>query len=269
MGSILVAALLARRNGAGKIRIQNKAMSGMHVCYYSRRCRFCQAFFEELAKTDFQRELRFVCVDPSANRPPLPAWLKAVPALVVAGEDSPRVGPSAVNNWLFERRLLSEGAGTRGGRKDPFAVDTPRSGTVPTYSIPSAPPSQQTSRLPDAISASTPANSKQGPPVLSGAEDGPAAWHGAEMAGGNWSDDYSFLDEVFTAEKGVSQIIRNFELLDGGASLAAKGGTGGARGGGSSAPAVQRSAKEERLLREFEAFSKSRDMEFSAPQRMG
>lgn len=243
----------------------------MHVCYYSRRCRFCQAFFEELAKTDFQREFQFVCVDPSPSRPPLPAWLKAVPTLIVAGEDAPRVGPSAVNNWLFERRLLSEGAGTRGGRKDPFAVEAPRSGTVPTYSMPSAPQQQQAARLPDAISASTPANSKQGPPVLSGGEDGPAAWHSAEMAGGNWSDDYSFLDEVFTAEKGVSQIIRNFELLDGGASLAAAGagGRGARSGGGGSAPAVQRSAKEERLLREFEAFSKSRDMEFAAPQRMG
>lgn len=238
-------------------------MSGMHVCYYSRRCRFCQAFFEELSKTDFQRELRFICVDPAPNRPPLPAWLKAVPALVVAGEDTPRVGPSAVNNWLFERRLLSEGAGARGGRKDPFAIEA-RSGTVPSYSMPSAPP-QQSSRLPDAISASTPATSKQGPPSLAGGEDGPAAWHSAEMAGGNWSDDYSFLDEVFTAEKGVNPIVRNFELLGGPAAAGARGG----RSGGSAAPAVQRSAKEERLLREFEAFSKSRDMEFSAPQRMG
>jgi hypothetical protein len=87
------------------------------------------------------------------------------------------------------------------------------------------------------------------------------------MAGGNWSDDYSFLDEVFTAEKGVNPIVRNFELLGGPAS--AGGARGGGRSGGTAAPAVQRSAKEERLLREFEAFSKSRDMEFSAPQRMG
>lgn len=240
----------------------------MHVCYFSRRCRFCQAFFEELAKTDFQRELRFICVDPAPNRPPLPAWLKAVPALVVAGEDAPRVGPSAVNNWLFERRLLSEGAGSRGGRQDPFAVEA-RSGTVPSYSMPAAPP-QQSSRLPDAISASTPANSKQGPPSLAaaGGEDGPAAWHSAEMAGGNWSDDYSFLDEVFTAEKGVNPIVRNFASLDEGIQPPGAGGgnRGGARGG-SAAPAVQRSAKEERLLREFEAFSKSRDMEFAGPQR--
>lgn len=235
----------------------------MHVCYFSRKCRFCQAFFEELSKTDFQRELQFVCVDPAPHRPPLPAWLKTVPALAVAGEDAPRVGPSAVNNWLFERRLLSEGAGSRGGRQDPFAVES-RSGTVPSYSMPASSP-QQNSRLPDAISASTPANSKQGPPVLSGTEEGPVAWHSAEMAGGNWSDDYSFLDEVFTAEKGVNPIVRNFELLDGGMSS-----VGAARGGSrsSAAPTVQRSAKEERLLREFEAFSKSRDMEFAAPQRM-
>lgn len=253
----------ARRVGVVKIQHLYKAVTDMHVCYFSRKCRFCQAFFEELAKTDFQREIRFICVDPSPNRPPLPVWLKAVPALVVAGESEPRVGPSAVNNWLFERRLLQEGAGSKGGRQDPFAVEA-RSGTVPTYSMPTAPP-QQSSRLPDPISASTAATSKQGPPSLPGSEEGPAAWHSAEMAGGNWSDDYSFLDEVFTTEKGVNPIVRNFELLNGGVAPP------GTRGGGTQkAPAQpQRSAKEERLLREFEAFSKARDMEFSAPQRMG
>ena len=157
----------------------------MHVCYFSKKCRFCQAFFEELSGTPFAKEIRFVCVDPSPGRPPLPAWLKSVPTLVIAGEDTPRVGPSAVNNWLFERKLLGKSQNA-------------------AHSAPAPAPS----RMPDPISSNTPASSKQGPPPLANSEMDVEAWHGAEMSGSAWSDEYSFLDDSFTSEKGYNPIIR-------------------------------------------------------------
>jgi hypothetical protein len=121
------------------------------------------------------------------------------------------------------------------------------------------------SKLPEPISANTPADSKQGPPVLAGSHmEGPQAWHG-EMDGSNWSDGYSFLNDTFTSERGYNPIVRNFESL---VSAPSMGGMGGGSVG-MSAPPTQKSAKEEKLLKDFEAYSKSRDMEFSAPKRMG
>jgi hypothetical protein len=181
--------------------------------------------------------------------------------LVIANESEPRVGPSAVNNWLFERKLREGGESHSGGKSN---------GSVPTYT---PPPALRGGghRLPDAVSASSAADSKHGPPVLPGSDidTGPIAWHGAEMGGNHWSDNYSFLGDMFTAEKGVNPIVRNFELLGVGSvsSGSQQPRSGGSNGGGSSGG--QRSAKEDRLLREFEAFSKSRDMEFSGPRRIG
>ena len=244
----------------------------MPVCYFSKKCRFCQAFFEELSATPFVKEIRFFCVDPSPGRPPLPAWLKSVPALVVEGEDAPRVGPSAVNNWLFERKLLSgggSGSGASGGAASSGGA------AMPSYSAPQQHAPQPSKRLPEPISANTPASSKQGPPVLanSSMEGGIEAWHGAEMSGSAWSDEYSFLDDAFTSDKGYNPIIRNWESLAGptggkGGGNAGAGGAGGGRGpmGGGAGPA--KSAKEEKLLKEFEQFSKMRDMEFSPIKRM-
>jgi hypothetical protein len=226
----------------------------MHVCYFSKKCRFCQAFFEELSKTPYTREIRFICVDPSPSRPPLPAWLKSVPTLIVEGEASPRVGPSSVNNWLAERRMAGGGGG--GGGVPSYS--TPAVSTIPAMSA----------KLPEPISANTPADSKQGPPDLPGSHmDGPQAWHG-EMDGSSWSDGYSFLNDNFTSERGYNPIVRNFESL---VATPSMGGMGGGVGGGGMAgnAPVQRSAKEEKLLKDFEAYSKSRDMEFSAPKRMG
>ncbi len=223
----------------------------MHTCYFSKKCRFCQAFFEELSHTPFTKEIRFVCVDPAPSRPPLPAWLKSVPSLVVAGEDTPRVGPSAVNNWLFERKLLSGG-----GQQQAPAQQQQQ---------------QQRMRMPEPISANTAADSKQSPPVLAGSqmEGSIEAWHGAEMSGSAWSDEYSFLDDAFTSEKGYNPIVRNWESLAGpttgrgsGSGAAGAGNRGGPGGGG-----PPKSAKEEKLLKEFESFAKMRDMEFAPIRR--
>jgi hypothetical protein len=82
-------------------------MSQLHLCFYSARCRFCEAFLNELARSPYSREFKFVCVDakPGVSRPPLPPYVKAVPTLMIVGEDEPRTD-SGVMNWLSERRLL-------------------------------------------------------------------------------------------------------------------------------------------------------------------
>ena len=107
-----------------------------HRLYYSTRCRFCQAFLEELSATPFVPEFQLVCVDPVPGRAPLPPWLKTVPSLVVAGEGTPRVGPGPVNNWLFERKL-----GGGGPAKSSQALMTERNEMLapPVYNADMAP----------------------------------------------------------------------------------------------------------------------------------
>ena len=81
-------------------------MSGQpsHICFYSNRDPLCKAFISQLAESPLKREFRYVCVDPSPQRPKLPDWLKMVPTIVIAGETEPRVGQDCVN-WLFERKM--------------------------------------------------------------------------------------------------------------------------------------------------------------------
>lgn len=228
---------------------------------------------EQLVTTPFVREVAAVCVDPSPSRPPLPPWLKSVPTLVVLGESEPRVGPGPVNNWLFERRIAA-GGGAATARSERSAFEE-RSAPLapPVYNPDMAPRPDATARsaaparsvgvtagaggkLPAAVSANTPGDKNAAPPVLAGSmDDGPAAYHETEMGGGAWSDAYSFLgNDGYTAEKGYDPISRNFESLIGGS-------MGGVGSGGAAAAAggTKRSAKEDALLREFEAFAAARD----------
>jgi hypothetical protein len=90
-----------------------------HLCFYSARCRFSQAFLEELSRTPYAKEFRCICVDaqPGKPRPQLPAYLKAVPTLMIQGEPEPRTD-NAVMNWLSERRLrdrTATGSASRSG----------------------------------------------------------------------------------------------------------------------------------------------------------
>ena len=80
-----------------------------NLCFFSARCRFSQNFLEELAKTKYSKEFRFISVDVQQNgqRPQLPAYVKAVPTLMIDGEAAPRTD-SQVMNWLSERRLREE-----------------------------------------------------------------------------------------------------------------------------------------------------------------
>jgi hypothetical protein len=114
-------------------------------------------------------------------------------------------------------------------------------------------------KLPAAVSGSTAAEKGTGPPTLAGSTtDGPQGYHEQEMGGfKEWSDMYSFLTHPGYSEgKGLNPIVKNFAtLLDFGGAGASASGAGAAAGGA----APKRSAKEEALLAEFEAYTAKRD----------
>ena len=88
----------------------------IHICFYSNRCDWSKAFIEEISRTPYHSDFRFICVDPSPNRPALPSWLKQTPTLVISGEPEPRTN-SDVMNWLYERKM-------RDGGKAPASATT-------------------------------------------------------------------------------------------------------------------------------------------------
>jgi hypothetical protein len=98
---------------------------------------------------------------------------------------------------------------------------------------------------------------------LAAGSDGPDAYHGSEMGSTKWSDNYSFIAAAeFTSDKGYNPIGRNFE------SLLAVGSGGKAAGSSSSAgQQTKRSAKEDALARDFEAYTASRDRDVPGPTR--
>jgi hypothetical protein len=95
----------------------------IHICFYSNRCDWSKVFIEEISKTKYHQDFRFICVDPSAQRPQLPSWLKQTPTLVISGEAEPRTN-SDVMNWLYERKMQDGGKPPAGGSAGaPAAVD--------------------------------------------------------------------------------------------------------------------------------------------------
>jgi hypothetical protein len=89
----------------------------IHICFYSNRCEWSKAFLEEISKTNYHAQFRFICVDPGPNRPQLPSWLKQTPTLVISGEPEPRTN-SEVLNWLYEQKM-KDGGGTKGSGAAP------------------------------------------------------------------------------------------------------------------------------------------------------
>jgi hypothetical protein len=87
--------------------------SPIHICFYSNRCEWSKAFITEISQTPYHTEFRFICVDPSPNRPQLPSWLKQTPTLVISGEPEPRTN-SEVMNFLYEHKMKN-GGGNGGG----------------------------------------------------------------------------------------------------------------------------------------------------------
>lgn len=252
-------------------------MSGKHRLFYSTRCRHCQAFMAELAKTPYAAEFILVCVDPSPARPPLPPWLKSVPTLIPAGSSEPLVGPGEVNNWLFARKM---GVSDRKSGADAFEE---RSIPVrpPEYNPDLAPRPNATARMPaPAPTAAHIIGSTASPTATSGSSSGKPdmlgvkayegtdanvlAYHGNEMSGsGKWSDSYSFLGAGDgSSDKMFNPIGRQFEsLVAPGGMTAPTGGAGSRGGGGGSA----RSAKEDAELKKLEAFMAARDSDVPAP----
>ena len=84
----------------------------IHVCFYSNKCRWSEAFIKAISQTPYKHEVRFICVDtkPDGSRIKLPGWLKKVPTLVIKGEDEPRTDGN-VMNWLSERQVMSKPSG--------------------------------------------------------------------------------------------------------------------------------------------------------------
>ena len=250
-----------------EIPVNSNGRMSKHKLFYSTRCRFCQAFLEELAATPFVPEFQLICVDPSPSRPPLPPWLKTVPSMLVTGETTPRVGPGPVNNWLFERKLGSSGPAKSSQealeeRSRPMAppVYSPDVAPRPDATSRNAAPARSAGSMPAAVSGSTRADPTMGPPGAVGASaEGPAAYHNTEMSGNKWSDNYSFLGGAeFSSDKGYDPIARNFE------SLLSMGSAGGP-GASSKPPEAKRTAKEDELLRQFEQFSAARDKDVPGP----
>lgn len=89
----------------------------IHICFYSNRCQWSKAFIEEISRTEHHKDFRFVCVDPSQNRPALPSWLKQTPTLVIRGETQPRTD-AEVMNWLYEQRIRQGQASQAGNGSD-------------------------------------------------------------------------------------------------------------------------------------------------------
>jgi hypothetical protein len=86
----------------------------VHICFYSNRCEWSKVFITEISNTPYRKEFRFICADPSPNRPQLPSWLKQTPTLVISGDPEPKVN-SDVMNWLYERKMkdgISDNSGT-------------------------------------------------------------------------------------------------------------------------------------------------------------
>ena len=219
-----------------------------NTLYYGSKCRYCQAFLEELRTTPFMKEFNFVCVDPSPNRPALPRWLKSVPSMVAAGESEPRIGPGPVNNWLFERKMggsVATATKSTAERNMPLSqpVYNPDMSAKPTSGGRAAPP-------------------PPGPAPGGAGPGGPEAYHSYEMSGSKWSDNYSFLGSTDgkTSDKMYNPIGRNFESL----LPASMFGSGGSMAA-APAPKEKKSPKEEALLREFEDFQKRRDMDIPGP----
>ncbi len=258
------------------------SMSGKHRLFYSTRCRHCQAFMAELSKTPFAPEFILVCVDPSPSRPPLPPWLKSVPTMIPAGSSEPLVGPGAVNNWLFARKM-----GVSGERKSGSEALDERNALIrpPEYTPDLAPRPHATARSavpPTAAhitaaggagAASASSGSSSGKPDLlgvkayEGTDANVLAYHGNEMSGsGKWSDSYSFLGSAGdSSDKMFNPIGRQFESLVGGLGVPGAGVSGPAGMSGGAGGGPKRSAKEDAEQRRLEAFMAARDKDIPGP----
>lgn len=256
-------------------------MSGAHLCFYSARCGYSKSFLEELSRTPYAREFRFVCVDagPGGVRPALPPYVRAVPTLMIAGEHEPRVD-AAVMNWLTERRLRER------------AEATPSLMGGPGMSGGGARPPMGAVAAPAAASSSSSSGSG-GPPTGGGPmTDMTGERGGGGLAGFFGSGDFAvggdegfaFInDPVGPSDKAMVRMSGNMAGLNDYGTLSmsdsrmAAGGVSGFVGGGaavsggaaSSMASTGRVSEKERAMNDaFEAFKASRDKDVpGAPVR--
>lgn len=229
------------------------AMSGggQHLCFFSTRCRYSQAFLEELSRTPYSREFRFVCVDapPGGVRPTLPPYVRAVPTLMIQGEHEPRTD-AAVMNWLSERRLMDREAGP--ALATPMSVAAAGGGGRP------------------------PVGGGRGPMAGGGSGGGgdgpgPAAFGGSEFMLGAGDEGFSFIGEDTTATKGgfVRMMGNMASFSDLGASTGgishvgpSMSSAGGGVGGGGGGP---QTAKAKAMEDAFERMMSDRDRGIPGP----
>jgi len=75
-----------------------------HICFYSNKCEWSQAFIKELSTTPYKGEFQFVCID-TTPRNQLPTWLKQVPTLLIKDTEEPVKVNNEVMNWIYERKM--------------------------------------------------------------------------------------------------------------------------------------------------------------------
>jgi hypothetical protein len=258
-------------------------MSQQHLCFFSTRCRYSQTFLEELSRTPYSREFRFICVDapPGGVRPTLPPYVRAVPTLMIAGEHEPRTD-AQVMNWLSERRLMDRTAAvptaTVPGARPPMGNSAgPRTGGSGYGPAAAAPPPP--------AGGSAPTRPGDGPlavntaaPLADATGFGPMAFGGSEFMIGGGDEGFAYIgEEGVSHEKGNTFVrmmgnMASFNDLGAAtAPIATMGGPGASAisggGGGMGAAAATSvrgggaamSAKAKSLETAFDDFRSARD----------
>lgn len=251
-------------------------MSGAHLCFYSTRCGYSLAFLEELKRTPYAHEFRFVCVDapPGGTRPALPPYVRAVPTLMIAGEHEPRVD-SAVMNWISERRLRDRTeatSGMMGGAAGIGGARPPVGGGPSTMAAAASSSSSSSTGVPTGGGPITDMTGESG--------GGLAGYYGAGDFSVTGNEMYAFLsDNTVPSDKSVVRMTGNMAGLGdygtlsmsesrvaaggvasfaGGAGMS--GGAAASSGGGSA-----KSAKSKAMDDALEAFRAARDRDIPGP----
>ncbi len=204
------------------------------------------AFLEELARSPFVGEFRFVCVDANEMgvRPALPPAVRAVPTLMIAGEHEPRVD-AAVMNWLSERRLRDRsGVATVG----PAGARTGGGG-----------------------------GGRPGAPAATAVDAGPSAWGGSDMMMSGGDEGFAYInDNTNPTDSGAVRMAGNMASFhDIGAMVAPDARTmpgamlvaGGAGAGAGAGAAAGGSEKSRAMTSAMEALRAARDRDVPGPVR--
>ena len=192
-----------------------------HICFYSNKCEWSEAFLKELSKTSYKGEFQFVCLD-TTPRAQIPTWIKQGPTLVIRGDEEPIKVNSDVLNWLYERKM------------------------------------KDTSRSPASVLNSTNSPSIAGQ-AAQAAQGEPEAWNMSEM-GGKLSESYgNLVDGTGASVESSSSKNFDFGFLNGNASPGDRTTQGMGDSGMRQEPGRTKSKKEEMFDKQMESYAKSRD----------